>query len=122
METNRTTSRRALALIQIRALDATASSFARCWFSLSRLTPISRRYRVAPTERAQQVLLPWGYRLTVSRSLVRTSVPNNPVPVKGFVMGTGSTLPMPYTRNDVSSPGSIAGAFKSELPCKLNQR
>src|SRR6266849_3968767 len=43
METNRTTSRRTLALIQIWASEADASSFARCKVSLSRLTPASRR-------------------------------------------------------------------------------
>ncbi len=59
MQTCRTTSRRALALIQIWASEASLL-LSHVASSLSRLTPISRRYRVAPTERAQQVLLPWG--------------------------------------------------------------
>ncbi len=59
METNRTTSRRALALIQIWASEALLP-LSHVASSLSRLTPVSRHCRVAPTERAWKVLLPWG--------------------------------------------------------------
>jgi hypothetical protein len=59
METNRTMSRRALALIHIRASEALLP-LSRVVGSLSRLTPISRRHRVVPTERAEKVLRPWG--------------------------------------------------------------
>ena len=75
METNRTTSRRALALIQIWASAADAASFARCVGSLSRLTPISRRCRGNPTERARKVLLRQEARcLVVLWSLVVHSI------------------------------------------------
>jgi hypothetical protein len=73
LETNRTTSRRALALIQIWASEASLP-LSHVASSLSRLTPISRRYRVAPTERARKVLLPWGRCLAVSWSLVMHSI------------------------------------------------
>src|SRR5262244_3944612 len=59
LETNRTTSRRALALIQIWASEASLP-LSHVTSSLSRLTPISRRYRVAPTERARKVLADTG--------------------------------------------------------------
>ncbi len=73
METNRTTSRRALALIQIWASEASLP-LSHVRSSLSRLTPVSRRYRVTPTERARKVLLPWSLGLTVLWSLVRPIV------------------------------------------------
>jgi hypothetical protein len=91
METNRTTSRRALALIQIWASESTASSFARCKVSLSRLTPISRRHRVTLTERAGKVLLPWGQSLRVLWSPVRTSILQVAGHVKHFSFPGGFT-------------------------------
>ena len=90
---------------------SSTSSFARCRFSHHLLTPISRRYRVAPTERAQKVLLPWGNRLTVFWSLVSTSVPELSVNVKCFGLGRGSTPPTPQTRNGHSSPASRDGGL-----------
>ena len=92
METNRTTSRRALALIQIRASEQYAL-LSHVAGSLSRLTPISRRCRVAPAERAGKVLQPWGRCLTVLWSLVRTSVSYGGVPVKCFGLGSGFPRP-----------------------------
>ncbi len=55
----RLSSRRTLALIQICASEADASSFVRWAFSLSRLPPASGRCRVAPTERASCLLASW---------------------------------------------------------------
>jgi hypothetical protein len=92
METNRIASRRALALIQIRASDADASSFARCANSLSRLAPVSRRCRVAPAERAAWVLP------SCSSLLFRRGKTGNP---------SAQTL----LRTRHSSPRMNAGAF-----------
>jgi len=55
----RLSSRRTLALIQICASEADASSFVRSTVSLSRLPPASGRCRVAPTERAPCLLASW---------------------------------------------------------------
>jgi hypothetical protein len=55
----RLSSRRTLALIQLCASEADASSFVRSTFSLSRLPPASGRCRVAPTERAPCLLASW---------------------------------------------------------------
>ena len=73
MQTKRTLSRRALALIQIWASEPKVL-LSHVLSSLSRLTPVSRHCRIAPTERAQKVLLPWDVTLAVSRSLVRQSI------------------------------------------------
>jgi hypothetical protein len=111
METNRTTSRRALALIQIRASEQYAL-LSHVAGSLSRLTPISRRCRVAPTERAGKVLQPWGRCLTVLWSLVRTSVSYGGVPVKCFGLGSGFPRPRP-TQGTLFIPRMNDGGFQA---------